>query len=377
MKLASLRRLSIDLIFFATGFGTVLLGVLAPLLFAGRMGDAAIAQLFFSQFLGSIAGNFLLWGRPSRSLQGGLGLCALGALMLIFHTATLGWLFLFGAGLGLSMTSANLVAAHEATAAERASRLEFINFAWAVGAMICPWATIWASNLLRPAMMYGILAGFLLLLGVAFSWAGAPAISVEEQEASQPVFDPLTLALCCLLGLLAVGVESSVGNWIPTLAFRESAARNSISLTSSLFWVGIVAGRLFASKTTRSIAPRTLGVLNSLLALASVLLIIRVHGLALLSAGGFLAAFWISSIYPLAIARAVPLKGRRWLFIVAGLGSSFMPWLTGIYSQRWGSLRLALALPATGCLLLAGLFVMSGVKRQTRPRVRAGSSSTF
>jgi fucose permease len=212
------------------------------------------------------------------------------------------------------------------------------------------------------------MAGFLLLLGVAFSWAGAPVISAEEQVASQPVFDPLTLALCCLLGLLAVGVESSVGNWIPTLAFRESSAHNSISLTSSLFWVGIVTGRLFASKTTRSIAPRTLGVLNSLLALASVLLIIRVHGLALLSAGGFLTAFWISSIYPLAIARAVPLKGRRWLFIVAGLGSSFMPWLTGVYSQRWGSLRLALALPAAGCLLLAGLFVMSRAK----PRVSVG-----
>lgn len=363
MKPASLRHLSIDLIFFATGFGTVLLGVLAPLLFAGRLGDATIAQLFFSQFLGSIAGNFLLWGRPARSLQWGLAVCTMGALMLAFHTATLVWLFLFGVGLGMSMTSANLVAAQETAATERASRLEFINFSWAVGAMICPWVTIGASNLLRPSMMYAFVSGFLLLLCATFSWTSEPPISAAEQQASQPVFDPLALALCCLLGLFAVGVESSIGNWMPTLAFRESAAHSSISLTSSLFWVGIVTGRLFAAKTTRSIAPRTLGVANSLLALASVLLIMYAHGWALLCIGGFLTAFWISSIYPLAIARAVPLKGRRWLFIVAGLGSSFLPWLTGIYSQRWGSLRMALALPATGCLLLAGLFVVSGTLR--------------
>jgi len=366
VKSAFLRRLSIDLIFFATGFGTVLLGVLAPLLFAGRMGDAAIAQLFFCQFLGSIAGNFLLGGRPARSLLWGLAVCALGALMLVFYTATLGWLFLFGAGLGMSMTSANLVAAHETVAAERASRLEFINFSWAAGAMVCPWVTIWASNLLRPAMLYGFVSGFLLCLCAVFSWTDAPAISAEEQQASKPVFDPLALAMCCLLGLFAVGVESSVGNWIPTLAFRESAAHSSISLTSSLFWVGIVSGRLFASKTTRSMAARTLGVANSLLALASVLLIIYAHGLALLCVGGFLTAFWISSIYPLAIERAVPLKGRRWLFIVAGLGSSFLPWLTGVYSQRWGSLRMALALPAVGCFLLAVLFLAGSVKSPSK-----------
>jgi len=357
MRLTAARSLTIDLIFFATGFGTVLLGVLAPLLFAGRVNDAGLAQMFLSLFLGTIAGSLLLWGHPAQSLLRGLAVCTLGAILLAVHASGLGWLFLFGMGLGMSMTSANLLAAGETEAANRASRLEFANFSWALGAMVCPWVTVWAVRVVQPGAMFGFLAVFFVILCGAFLCTRAPAMAAVGRAAEGTERSLPALVLCCLLALLAVGVETAVGNWIPTLAFRSTGDHRAISLAGSLFWIGILAGRLLATRTMKSVSPVILSVASSLLAALSVLFLTRSHGLAALCAGAFLVSFWISPVYPATIARGGPLRGRRLIFVTAGLGSSFLPWMTGLLSERSGSLRTALAVPAVGCVLLAGLFL--------------------
>ena len=374
MRLTAARSLTIDLIFFATGFGTVLLGVLAPLLFAGQVSDAGLARMFLSLFLGSIAGNLLLWGRPAQSLSRGLGVCALGAALLAFYVSGLGWLFLFGIGLGMSMTSANLLAAGETEAANRASRLEFANFSWALGAMVCPWVTVWAVRVVQPASMFGFLAVFFAILCGAFLFTRPPAITPVKQAADGTERSLPALVLCCLLALVAVGVETAIGNWIPTLAFRSTGDHRAISLAGSLFWIGILAGRLVATRTMKSVSPVTLSVASSLLAALSVLFLTRSHGLAAICAGAFLVSFWISPVYPATIARGAPLRGRRLIFVTAGLGSSFLPWMTGLVSDRSGSLRVALAVPAVGCILLAGLFLadMKLFARQRRTATEAG-----
>jgi fucose permease len=222
--------------------------------------------------------------------------------------------------------------------------------------------------------MFGFLAVFFAILCGAFLFTRPPAITPVEQAADGTERSLPALVLCCLLALVAVGVETAIGNWIPTLAFRSTGDHRAISLAGSLFWIGILAGRLVATRTMKSVSPVTLSVASSLLAALSVLFLTRSHGLAAICAGAFLVSFWISPVYPATIARGAPLRGRRLIFVTAGLGSSFLPWMTGLVSDRSGSLRVALAVPAVGCILLAGLFLadMKLFARQRRTATEAG-----
>jgi fucose permease len=85
--------------------------------------------------------------------------------------------------------------------------------------------------------------------------------------------------------------------------------------------------------------------------LGTLLLISSTASLGILP-GVFLVGFGLGPVYPLLLAIALQYSENTLIFFVAGLGSAFLPWLTGIISSATSSLRIGLAVPVAASLLM-------------------------
>jgi fucose permease len=68
--------------------------------------------------------------------------------------------------------------------------------------------------------------------------------------------------------------------------------------------------------------------------------------------GVFLVGFGLGPIYPLLLAIALPYSENTTIFFIAGLGSAFLPWLTGVVSSSASSLRVGLLVPSAASVLM-------------------------
>jgi fucose permease len=88
---------------------------------------------------------------------------------------------------------------------------------------------------------------------------------------------------------------------------------------------------------------------------AGTLLLIATTASAGILPGVFLVGVGLGPVYPLLLATALRYSDRTPIFFIAGLGSAFLPWLTGIVSSATSSLRLGLLVPVTASVLMLGL----------------------
>jgi fucose permease len=88
---------------------------------------------------------------------------------------------------------------------------------------------------------------------------------------------------------------------------------------------------------------------------AGTLLLISTTASAGILPGVFLVGFGLGPVYPLLLATALQYSERTPIFFVAGLGSAFLPWLTGIVSSATSSLRLGLLVPVSASVLMLAL----------------------
>src|SRR6202166_222667 len=181
---SSNRRLILagQIAFLPTGVLTTLLGPMLPILLARwAMNDTQAGNLFLVQFLASLVGvqlsGVLLsrWGfRPA--FLSGLLLMAAGVATLYMGSHAQGLISVaaYGLGLGLIVTTDNLLIAEISTGVEenssagsRASAVSLLNFFWGVGAVFCSLMVAWtAAHKLLPLFL-GSVALFLLLLAFA------------------------------------------------------------------------------------------------------------------------------------------------------------------------------------------------------------------
>jgi len=68
--------------------------------------------------------------------------------------------------------------------------------------------------------------------------------------------------------------------------------------------------------------------------------------------GVFLVGFGLGPVYPLLLAIALQCSENTTIFFVAGLGSAFFPWLTGLVSSSASSLRTGLVVPLCASVLM-------------------------
>jgi len=346
--------------FAATGVGMALPGSVLPTLLARwSLADRQAGLLFFLGWSGSSLGALLV--RPSRvrSLILGTLLAALGSFGMAFSSR---WscfpsMAIFGLGLGMTMTSASLLQSAR-NAERRGAELNRLNLVWALGACVCPTLAEHSLRIASARLIFSLLGVFFALVSLwilVFERDPATGLAIPRLSWNQwnLTFWPLSLVIVILL---PTGIESSMGGWIAAYVQRTQQTIATTVTAGSCFWFGLMLSRTLASTILLVRRSERLVLVQSLFTVvAGALLLIASKASVGILAGIFLVGFGLGPIYPLLLAIALQYSENTAIFFVAGVGSAFFPWLTGIVSSSTSSLRIGLLVPLSASVFMLAL----------------------
>lgn len=352
-----LSQIIVYLGFAGTGIGMALPGSVMPALLARwSLADRQAGLLLFLGWLGSSLGALAV--RPSRvrSLAAGACLTAAGALGMAFSTR---WtcfpsMGIFGLGLGLTMTSSSLLqsARH---AERRGAELNRLNLAWALGACICPRLAEHSLQATSVTTIFSSLALFFLFIGLwmmAFERDSPGDLAAQARGQGKWSLSAWPWPLVFII-LLPTGIESSMGGWIAAYVQRTEHVITTTVTAGTCFWTGLMLSRTLASTILWLRRSERLVLMQSFFTvIAGASLLIASNSSLGILWGVFLVGFGLGPIYPLLLAIALPYSENTAIFFVAGLGSAFLPWLTGIVSSSASSLRAGLMVPLAASVLM-------------------------
>ncbi|HTV82507.1 MAG TPA: MFS transporter [Acidobacteriaceae bacterium] len=362
--------------FVVCGIVTVLPGPLLPVLATRwHLRDVQSGGFFAVEFAASTVAAILSPWRLRGSLPLGFGFmaAAVGLLMIAWgpvsaptgHALALAAFALIGLGIGLSVTATNLTVALSSGASfgasARARRLSVVNLWWGIGAVVCPWliATAERTGHLRALLPWLALAAgasFAALLPLRLSDAGTREPPKRAPSATQTG----TLVYFALFLFLYVGVENTVGGWIATYAHRFTGMTlAAASLTVSVYWLALLAGRGLGSLALRPLSERAVLLSGLALALVAVALLVLPHAPRVVLAAVALAGAGFGPVFPLGVSRMMARvsdhRPTGWVFAMCAGGGAVLPWLTGLVSTGSGSLRVGFAIPVAALAVILAL----------------------
>jgi len=343
--------------FAATGVGMALPGSVLPILLAQwSLADRQAGLLFFLGWLGSSLGALAV--RPSRaqSLAMGTALAAVGAFGMAYSSSWSCFLCmaLFGLGLGITMTATSLLQASR-NPHRRGAELNRLNLVWALGACICPTLAGHSLRIASARVIFSALGSFFFFVCL---WTLVFERDPDGNFSSRRLpprkwslaFWPISLVVAILL---PTGIESSMGGWVAAYVQRTQQTISTTVTAGSCFWVGLMLSRTLASTILMIRRSERLVLIQSLCTVvAGTLLLIASKASLGILPGVFLVGFGLGPVYPLLLAIALQFSDNTAIFFVAGLGSAFFPWLTGIVSSSTSSLRTGLLVPLTASVLM-------------------------
>jgi MFS transporter, FHS family, glucose/mannose:H+ symporter len=362
--------------FLVAGTATVMLGPLLPQLMEHwHIQDAQAGTLFTADFVGQLCGAWIAARNLRASLVYGSILSAAGCIALLalgFGAAHIA-LFCIGIGLGTGLTAGNILAGTTLPSA-RARLLVILNVAWGLGAIACP-LLIYLTAVGGMRRFFFVVTALLLaasLFSVAIPRAthtGEASQALEQPgrrltfKASRFPLPLLPLLVFCTAMFLYVGVENSLGGWLPSYALRSSASLQA-STIALYFWVAELVGRLIVAALMTILSERVLyRFCLALLLVTEGLLCSIAHpsavGVITLT---ILGGFTLAPVFPLLVSFMLARTGNHKrlgpLFASASLGGAVLPWLTGVCSTYLHGLRAGLIVPAAGA---AFLLLLSGI----------------
>jgi fucose permease len=221
-----------------------------------------------------------------------------------------------------------------------AAALNYLHVLFGVGALLGPIIVAFA---LSAAISYWWIFGFgaIVCSMVAIALVITPAIEVRVPPEPGAGFTallarPIIWAIGGVL-FLYVGGESGIGAWL--FLYLRNAAGLGATIASfgvSLYWLGLIAGRVIGGRLAHRIAPRELTILSGSLSAVAIVGLIAApmtHGVA--AAMVFLIGFGYGPVFPNMIAvgaeRFPSQVGRMSSIVITGgaLGAVFVPWLMG------------------------------------------------
>jgi FHS family glucose/mannose:H+ symporter-like MFS transporter len=340
-----------------TGIGLTLLGSALPMLARlWHLGDGGCGRLLLAVFAGSALGPMILRPPFHRAVAWGMAMMAAGMAGLALSSGHLLFplFLLFGTGLGVAMT-ANSLLTGERYPERRAAMLTLLNFSWSAGAAISPLAIHFILTRAGvQALFWSIGAAALLCTGLALLLPG-PQIAGQTAPPSPSRTTRMSrsygmLVFFSIFGLLYCGSEAALGGWVLTyvhrLGFQIAAAP---PLTASCFWLSLLIGRAIAPALLLRVREETLLGISLTGAFAGVAGLLAFHALPAIIAAAAVTGLCFAPIFPICVSIFMTLAAdatqARWMFAVAGVGSSTLPWLTGHLSARTGSLHAGLLVP--------------------------------
>ena len=110
------------------------------------------------------------------------------------------------------------------------------------------------------------------------------------------------------------------------------------------------------------------GLFLSCLAMAGLIFSHKLMGVASCACA---SGFGLSFVYPLTIAQlsrefASPRIGSV-MFVLSNIGGGLLPWMVGVSSTRFGTLRVGLIVPLVGCAIMLALFLRHWTPAPTQP----------
>ncbi len=357
-----------------TGVGTVLLGSILPQL-SGQwhLRDKDAGLLLLVQFTASASGALLVRRNLWKALACGFGLFGAGGISIfLLQQRSLPLFAIYGLGLGLAMTSNNMLAGRRHPTRMGAA-LAIQNFAWSAGAVACPILVAQFLHHSPSASAFGLIG--LVVIPFAF----LPLLADRRELAASMAFGPVpagtkeaaTIVYFALLAFLYVGMEASVGNWMSTYATRATAwnfAGGSLAL--AVFWAALLLGRATTPLMLRFLTEHRLYRASVIATIAGISLLLVAHSPQILLAGSALTGLALAPLFPLILSLFLGEIGRSrnagWVFATAGLGGAVLSWLTGTVSSATGSLRVGLMVPGAAALLMMALITWRRTSQDAR-----------
>jgi fucose permease len=313
------------------------------------------------------------------AIKTGLLLIAAGVALLLVGPKALGMLCIgaYGGGLGLAVPAANLLVA-AANPGRRSATLNLLNFFWSAGAVSCPFLVAVAAKSHQIPLFLTFVSGFSLL--VAIGIAVMPAHITEPTGPSStdiqfvallrtkiiPVIHErlnLFLVLAALF-FLYVGTENGFGGWVASYAKSLGNLSPAMSLmTPSFFYAAMMLGRWIAPLLLRNMGEIRLAQAGLLLACTGTLGLVFSYGLWGVVASACATGFGLSSVYPITISFLSREFGSAssgigsLMFVLSNIGGGLLPWIAGVSSTRFGTLKAGIFVPLLGCAAMYVLYL--------------------
>ncbi len=363
--------------FVPIGIATVLLGPMLPTLSARwSLNYSQAGALFTAQYLASTLAVALSGVLVSRwgfrfAIKAGLLLMSAGVALLLAGPRTMGILCIgaYGGGLGLAVPAANLLVA-EVNPGRRSATLNLLNFCWSAGAVACPFLVAAAAKSRQIPLFLAAVAGFALL--VAIGIAAMPAYIVEPSATkgagqNKGVAIQWKHGAVLILGalfFLYVGIENGFGGWVASYAKSLGSLTPALALmTPSFFYAALMLGRWLAPLLLRMTDEIRLVQGGLLVACAGMAGLVLSHGLRGVVVSAGVAGLGLSYVYPITISLLSrefgPASSRigSFMFTMSNIGGGLLPWLVGVSSNHFGTLKAGLAVPLIGCAAMYGLYL--------------------
>jgi fucose permease len=173
-----------------------------------------------------------------------------------------------------------------------------------------------------------------------------------------------SVAVIAGLFFIYVGTETCMGGWIAAYARRlDSGSRDFWAVTPSFFWGAMLLGRFFAPIALRHLREIRLAIWGVTLASFGLLMLLAAKTMALVVVGATLTGLGLASIYPINVSllshwfgeMATRVSGT--VFAVGSLGGAVLPWLVGMLSTRFGSLRVGFIVPWLSAVAMLAFYL--------------------
>lgn len=358
-------RLTLYVAFAMTGVVTNLLGPILPSLEQRwQLNDQRAGELFILQFAFSTLAAIFAGRNPRLTAPLGMLLAASGVLLLAEGGQQTGRFAvgLYGAGLGLAITSMNLLVAGESDVARKSSEIAWMNLIWVIGAVAFPAL----YSVLPRAGFKGLLIGIASVAAVAGAAVAVlfPAQRRERPSGSGPPEFHVQSLLFAMFFFLYVGAEVGIAGWLPTYVDRQQHSLTG-SAAVAVFWGAVLAGRLVLPMLYGTYRHRRMLFTFLFLSLAASIALPWAKTPATVLLVSTAAGLGLAPLFPLNLAvfaHSFPdHRNSGWVLACAGLGAAALPAIMGIVSTRNGSLRVALIVPV---LALTALLAIASSYRE-------------
>ena len=216
-------------------------------------------------------------------------------------------------------------------------------------------------------------AAFLAIASLISFAVPHPAHPATQPTSSQPrmPLSPLLLFIFGAAAFLYIGIENSLGGWLPSYAIRVNPTLHSSSI-ALYFWIAELAGRILVTILMARLSEAALYRLCLALLIAAQILLCATANIS--STGvitlTILSALSLAPLYPLIVSFLLARTGNHArlgaLFATVSFGGATLPWLTGIISTRFQSLRAGLLVPATSAIVLLLLSAVTTSKPRAK-----------